>query len=76
MGPPMNFPETLRPLARHVVFSGNPPFAPLEFGWVVRFDRWRTDAERDWLRAAGFRGHGPKWLRPDAMTWNDDARVP
>lgn len=69
MGPPLNFPPRLRALAKHLKFSGNPPLAPLRFGWIVRSDGWLTDAEKDWLRAAGFVGHGHKWERPDDLSW-------
>jgi hypothetical protein len=51
---------------RRRIFSGNPPHAPYVYGWVMDpLGRHTTDAEKQWLRAHGFKFSGGKWHRQD-----------
>lgn len=47
------------------LFSGNPPFAPRVYGWIIRLGGPATKTERTWLKAHGYAFSGGKWGRPD-----------
>lgn len=53
--------------AAHVWWSGTPRRPPVEYGWVVRIPGHTTPAQRDQLRAAGFRFRGGAWGRKDPV---------
>lgn len=70
-----DIPESLRTIPQgrypgwhYVLFSGNPPLSPHVYGWILRLNRYATDAEKAWLKAKGFTFRGGKWCRADTPT--------
>lgn len=66
-------------LFRRRRFSGNPPHAPVRYGWVVRLWGPSRPSERAWLKAHGYRYAGGKWLKPDRAAYvakSEPARTP
>lgn len=47
------------------ILSGNPPFAPHVWGWIIRLGGPATPGEKAWLKAHGYAFSGGKWVRAD-----------